>query len=73
MAVSMTPNGVWLQGDTPDGGTSAVVAHTIINVREELRDGVNYQTWVSTDQGVAATFAGKQATAIYNLIKTLVT
>lgn len=73
MAVSMTPNGVWLQGDTPDNGLAAVVARTIIFVSEELISGNTYRTWVRTEQGVSQAFAGKQASAIYGLIKDLVT
>jgi hypothetical protein len=68
----MTPNGVWLQGDTPDGGLAACVAHTIIFVNEELISGNTFRTWVRTEQGVAVMFAGKQASAIYGLIKDLV-
>jgi hypothetical protein len=66
----------WLYGDTPDGGTSACLARTVNFIREEIRDSsanpVAYQTWVSTDQGVSCVFAGRQAIAIYDLIKTLV-
>jgi hypothetical protein len=72
MAVSMTPNGVWLQGDTPDGGLAACVAKTIIFVNEEVLSGNTFRTWVRTEQGVSAAFAGKQASAIYGLIKDLV-
>jgi hypothetical protein len=72
MAVSLTPNGKWLTGDTPDGGTSAVYATTIIAVREEtigFPTGNSFGTWVTTSSGVATLYAGKQATAIYNIIK----
>ena len=76
MTVQLTPetaNPKWLYGDTPDGGTSACLARTINFIREEKNVDGSYQTWVSTDQGVSAVFSGKQALAIYGLIKTLVT
>jgi hypothetical protein len=64
----------WLYGDTPDGGTSACLARTVNFIREEVANTnpLTYQTWVSTDQGVSAVFAGKQSIAIYDLIKALV-
>ena len=66
MTVQLSANGKWLYGDAPQG-TSATLANTIVAVREE-----NEGTWVSTSQGVAVLFTGKQAVAIYNLIKDLV-
>lgn len=82
MVVQLTPQEAniarWLTGDTPDGGTSGCLARTVIFIREERISDPNvspavYQTWVSTDQGVSCVFSGKQSTAIYGLIKTLVT
>jgi len=66
MTVQLSPNGKWLYGDAPQG-ISAALANTVIAVREEGEG-----TWVSTSQGVAVLFTGKQAMAIYNLIKDIV-
>jgi hypothetical protein len=70
VAVQLSPNGKWVYGSAPQGGTSAVLANTIIAIREELV-GPNSQpgTWVSTSQGVSALFDGAQAMAVYNIIK----
>lgn len=74
MAVSLTPNGKWLSGDTPEGGTSAVYATTIIAVREEPVGAAGaFGTWVTTSTGVATLYAGKQSSAIYGLIANMVT
>ena len=66
MAVQLSPNGKWLYGDSPTvaSGQAGVYASTIIAIREE-----NEGTWVSSSQGVAVLFTGKQMTAIYTLIK----
>jgi len=71
MAVQLSPNGKWLYGDTPQAGAiGAVLASTVVSVREELV-GVTAPigTHVTTSQGVSALFGGQQAMAIYNLIK----
>lgn len=70
MAVQLSPNGKWIYGATPTGGTSAVLANTIIAIREEpVGQQPKTGTWVSTSQGVSAIFDGAQAIAIYDLIK----
>ena len=63
MAVQLSPNGKWLYGDAP-WGTSGCLANTVIALREESEG-----TWVSTSQGVAVLFTGKQTMAVYNIIK----
>jgi hypothetical protein len=71
MAVQLSPNGKWLYGDTTQqGGIAAVLANTVIAVREELVGvAAPLGTHVTTSQGVSTLFAGQQAMAIYNLIK----
>lgn len=72
MAVQLSPNGKWLYGSTPHGGTSAVLANTIVSIREELvgpEEPPKAGTWVTTSTGVAALFDGAQAMSIYNIIK----
>lgn len=66
MAVQLSPNGKWLYGDAPQG-ISACLANTVVSVREETEG-----TWISTSQGVAVLFTGKQAMAVYNLIKDII-
>ena len=73
MAVQLSPNGKWLYGDTPQGGTSAVLANTVIAMREEpVGSPAAPGTWVTTSQGVSTLFMGAQAVVIYNLIKDIV-
>jgi len=73
MAIQLSPNGKWLYGDAPGGGTSAVLANTIIACREELVGSpAAMGTWVATSHGVSVLFAGGQSIAIYNLIKDVV-
>lgn len=66
MAVQLSPNGKWLYGDSPNvaAGQAGVLANTIIAIREEAEG-----TWVSSSQGVAVLFTGKQMQNIYGIIK----
>lgn len=70
MTVQLSPNGKWLYGDAAEGGIAAILANTIVAMREEVV-GVNSTqgTWVMTSQGVSAIFDGQQTVAIYDLIK----
>ena len=70
MAIQLSPNGKWIYGDAFPSGTSAILANTIIAIREEPVGGAATPgTWVTTSTGVATLFTGNQAIAIYNLIK----
>lgn len=70
MAIQLSPNSKWLYGDTPASGTSAVLANTIIAIREEpVGQAMALGTWVTTSQGVSVCFSGAQAINIYSLIK----
>lgn len=70
MAIQLSPNGKWVYGDAYPSGTSAVLANTIIAMREEPM-GTNQTpgTWVTTSQGVSTLYSGSQTINIYNLIK----
>lgn len=70
MAIQLSPNGKWLYGDAYPTGTSAILASTIVAMREEPvgQEGVP-GTWVTTSTGVATLYAGSQTVNIYNLIK----
>jgi hypothetical protein len=65
VAVQLSPNGKWVYGDSPGASMQAAfLANTAVSIREEPEG-----TWVSTSQGVAVLFTGKQMLAIYNIIK----